>query len=152
MPRVSAAELGEAGVKAPSEKRVSGRYGGKTVAVLLGDRLRRYKLFIINSFAGRSQQTGAIAGQIAAPMRQFGAFTELFAAPMRQIGAMTEQIGAMTEQFAAMTEQFAGMTEQFAGMAEQFAGMTEQIAGMVEKLGGCKIFCVSRIPLITLTD
>ena len=119
-------DLGEAGAKAPSEKRVSGRYWGKTVAVVLRDRLRSHNRLIINRFAGRSQQIGAIAGQIAARMRQIGAFTELFAAPMRQIGAMTEQFGAMTEQFAAMTEQIGAMTEQIGAMTERFAAMAEQ--------------------------
>ena len=119
MPRVSAADLGEAGAKASSEKRVSGRYGGETVAVVLRDWLRSRNPLIINRFAGRSQQIGAIAGQFAARMRQFGAFTELFAAPMRQIGAMTEQFAAMTEQFGAMVERFAAMAERFAAMVEK---------------------------------
>ncbi len=97
MPRVSVADLGEAGAKAPSEKRVSGRYGGETVAVVLRDWLRSHNPLIINRFTGRSQQNGAITGQIAARMRQFGAMTE-------QFGAMTEQIAAMAERFAAMVE------------------------------------------------
>gem|GEM_PF-2644861 len=101
MPRVPAADLGNgADVKVPSEKRASGRYGGGTVAVLLRDWVRRYKPLIINRFAGRSQQIGAITWQIAARMRQIGAMTEQFAAMVEQIAAMVEKVGQARAELA----------------------------------------------------